>query len=509
MNHEISEGSVTSVYLAVQEGGAELRKPVAVKRLRQETASDPALGLDLAREAHLLAQVNHRNVVPALDFIESGAESSLVMEYVLGDNLANLIHFGGRCPVPVAVAIVVDTLHGLHGAHTACDGSGRPLGIVHGNVCPENILVGVDGVARVIDFGSAISTLRSLDSSRPGSPLHSVAPEHIVDQAVDGRADLFAAAVVLWHTLTGKRPPLDLTLRDTPWGQVARELPLASTFNPEVPPMLDSIIERALQSSPKDRFDTAADFAFELQANARPAVPAAVAEYLERAEAGRLAFQRSLLTKLGFGAPSTELVENFEPDEPTLRLSEEQVLMFPAAAAPGRPALRLAEPPRQSTKPPPHTRETRPESVGVSTRSVEAEPENHALVWAARGRAFLRRPAPMMVTGLLLGFALFTLVRVPFRASAAATPQAPLEHSLAAFAPVAARAAEPPPLQPTRSFDIDEPFPRADGAAETTASRGKAIYRKSNSKQKATRASCDPPFRFDASGIKRIKRKCI
>src|SRR5205814_10476372 len=129
----------------------------------------------------------------------------LVMEYVLGDTVAGLLRASGRCPVPVAVAIVCDLLRGLHAAHIAEDAAGAPLEIVHRHVCPENILVGVDGTARIIDFGSSVSALdaMTIPNRQPTRRATATSPEQLMGWPVDGRADIFAAAVVLWELVAG------------------------------------------------------------------------------------------------------------------------------------------------------------------------------------------------------------------------------------------------------------------------------------------------------------------
>src|SRR5262249_3155599 len=133
-------------------------------------------------------------------------ESYLVMEYVLGETLAGLVKSGARCSIPIAVAILSDALRGLDASHAARGAAGESLRVVHRNVCPENLLVGVDGVTRVLDFGSALSTTGARTFLREVPPnVGYAAPEQLMQQPVDRRADVFSAGVVLWEALTGKR----------------------------------------------------------------------------------------------------------------------------------------------------------------------------------------------------------------------------------------------------------------------------------------------------------------
>src|SRR6185436_5870623 len=134
-----------------------------------------------------------------------------VMEYIHGETLSRLLKAATAAaapvPPPIAVAVLVGALHGLHAAHEAVDEMGRPLRIVHRDFSPQNIMVGVDGVARVLDFGIA-KAVSSSQSTRKGEFKGKIAytsPEQLRGEKVDRRAELFAAGVVLWEALTRKR----------------------------------------------------------------------------------------------------------------------------------------------------------------------------------------------------------------------------------------------------------------------------------------------------------------
>src|SRR5262249_30050893 len=141
-----------------------------------------------------------------------GSELFLVMEYVHGESLARLLRPDPTSPdtpvpVPIAVGILADVLHGLHSAHEARDEMGAPLDIVHRDVSPQNLLVGADGITRVLDFGIAKATSR-MSTTREGRVKGKIAymsPEQLTRGLVDRRTDVFAASIVLWEALTGKR----------------------------------------------------------------------------------------------------------------------------------------------------------------------------------------------------------------------------------------------------------------------------------------------------------------
>ncbi|HET8933343.1 MAG TPA: serine/threonine-protein kinase [Polyangiales bacterium] len=162
---EFAAGGMASVHLAQLRAARGFRRTVAVKRLLPHLTRNQEFVLMLLDEAHLAARINHPNVVTALEVVQSESEVLLVMEYIHGESLAKLLRWaserGERMSVPMACAIVADVLHGLHAAHEAKDEQGQALGVVHRDVSPQNILVGLDGVARVADFGVAKAAGRS------------------------------------------------------------------------------------------------------------------------------------------------------------------------------------------------------------------------------------------------------------------------------------------------------------------------------------------------------------
>ena len=145
----LGSGAAASVHLGVSRGRETV--PVAIKRLHAGQARQPAAALRLLDEVRLARHIVHPNVVRTIDFVSDGEEMLAVMEYVHGEPLSRLLadarERGMRLPVPIAIRIAIDVLHGLQAAHLATDGEGKPLQLVHRDVTPENILVGVDGLA--------------------------------------------------------------------------------------------------------------------------------------------------------------------------------------------------------------------------------------------------------------------------------------------------------------------------------------------------------------------------
>src|SRR5689334_18826919 len=155
---------MATVHLGRLLGPVGFSRTVAIKRLHSQFASDPTFVSMFVDEARLAARIRHPNVVPTLDVATLGGELLLVMEYVPGESLSGLMRTvfeaGERIPPPVTAAIVCGVLEGLHAAHEARTEDGEPLDIVHRDVSPSNVLVGTDGIARVLDFGIAKAAFR-------------------------------------------------------------------------------------------------------------------------------------------------------------------------------------------------------------------------------------------------------------------------------------------------------------------------------------------------------------
>jgi hypothetical protein len=207
----IGSGGMCRVHLARQVGPLGHSRVVAVKRLRPELARDPEHVAMLMDEARLTARVQHASVVPIVDFVADGDELFLVLEYVPGAPLSYLASAMRQAkvtlPTPVVVAIGADLLEGLHAIHDATDDAGKPLSIVHRDVSPQNVIVGLDGVARIHDLGVAKAAHRA-QTTRGGElkgKLAYMAPEQLELRPTDRRSDVYSAAVVIWELCSGRR----------------------------------------------------------------------------------------------------------------------------------------------------------------------------------------------------------------------------------------------------------------------------------------------------------------
>lgn len=278
----IGEGGMASVHLGILGAPGGFRRVVAIKRLHPELARQKDFTRLLVDEAKLASRIVHANVVPVLDVVEEGGETWLVMEHVAGETLARL-HERSAVPVAIASAIVSGLLRGLHAAHEAKDATGAPLGLVHRDVSPQNVLVGADGITRVLDFGIAKAAGR-MQLTRPGyvrGKLAYMAPEQVRGEPLSRASDVFAAGVVLWELVTGKR----LFEGDSP--AAVEAMVLGGTVTPPsqvvegLPAKLDRVVLRAVARDASLRFASAEEMAEALEAAAPPAPAAAVAAWVE------------------------------------------------------------------------------------------------------------------------------------------------------------------------------------------------------------------------------------
>jgi eukaryotic-like serine/threonine-protein kinase len=206
----IARGGMATIHLARLLGAEGWSRMVAAKRLHPQLTTDPEFVEMFLDEARIASKIHHPNVVPVLDVVHTGTEVILVQEYVHGVPLDRLLRAAREeeeeVPAAVVVAVAADMLAGLHAAHEATDELGAALEIVHRDVSPQNVLVGADGIARVLDFGVAKAQI-NLHVTRAGTfkgKLTYTSPEQMRGAA--GRAtDVYAAAVVIWEALAGRR----------------------------------------------------------------------------------------------------------------------------------------------------------------------------------------------------------------------------------------------------------------------------------------------------------------
>ena len=297
----IASGGMATVHLGRLVGTAGFGRTVAIKRLPPHLAKEPEFAAMLTDEARVAARIGHPNIVPTIDVVAARGELFLVMEYVPGLTLAALARQaerdGERVPLAVGCAILVGVLHGLDAAHEARDENTRPLDVVHRDVSPQNILVGADGVARLLDFGIAKAAGR-LHTTRDGQVKGKVgymAPEQLSARAVDRRTDIYAASVVLWEAIAGERL-FDGEDAATIFGKVMQmKVPAPSIKAAGVPAALDAAVLSGLEREPSRRFARAREMAHAIEHAAPLARPSEVAAWVAHIGERELAERAALV----------------------------------------------------------------------------------------------------------------------------------------------------------------------------------------------------------------------
>lgn len=265
---ELATGGMARVYLARLGGLAGFQRLFAIKHLHPYLHGDQQFVQMFLDEARLAAGIHHPHVVSILEVGAGDDGYYLVMEYVEGDTLARLLARASSAghvtiPIGISVRIFLHVLEGLEAAHNLTDGQGRPLEIVHRDVSPQNILVGVDGITRLTDFGVARAATR-LNATRAGQlkgKLAYMAPEQARSELVDRRTDVFAAGVVLWEALSMRRLFRGNSDVETLNRVLFEPIPRVREVNPAVPPALDDVVAKALQRLSHERFPSCAAFA--------------------------------------------------------------------------------------------------------------------------------------------------------------------------------------------------------------------------------------------------------
>jgi len=271
----IAYGGMATVYLGKAVGAGGFERRVAIKVMHEHIAQDAEFKTMFLDEARLAARIHHPNVVSTLDVQQTDNQMFLVMEYIAGPTLRDLLRklarAGLRMPLPVMVRIFADALAGLHAAHELEGPDGEQLKLVHRDVSPHNILVGTDGITRITDFGVARAEARlttTIDNTLKGR-ISYMAPEQGMHMPIDRRADVYSAGIVMWEALTGKR----LFQADNDVALICKVLAGAQIsprkLEAAVPETIDQVCMKALALDPEQRFPTAQDFADALENTAR------------------------------------------------------------------------------------------------------------------------------------------------------------------------------------------------------------------------------------------------
>jgi serine/threonine-protein kinase len=434
-------------------------------------------------------------VVSVLDVANSAGSLLLVMEYVHGLSLSQVMTLvgAGGLPPEIAAAIACGLLFGLHAAHEAKTDRGQPLELVHRDVSPQNVMLGADGIARVVDFGIASATAR-LTTTAQGQlkgKLSYMAPEQVRGEPLDRRADVFAAGIVLWEMLTARRlvfGPPEARLNFILNGEVAAP----STFRPGLPAAIDEVVLRALARDREQRFATTEEMAAAVMKAIAPAHAFEVARWLESIAAPVLkeraavleAAERRSVRPLSPSAPdvvepaSSTRVERPSLDDPTARWANSGSISSSTTVLSPQAPRRLS---RKGTALLLAAALALPLLLGARA-ALYGEPGGTAHASAPRAAD----PAPK-------------LAEMPKPVVAAPAPSA--TNSAVAEEPPAPKAAAP--SRSVTSKRRTAPTKTASASASAPAPATAPVV------SKVTNDPCSPPYVLLKGGLKRYKAECL
>jgi eukaryotic-like serine/threonine-protein kinase len=297
----IAEGGMAQVWVARQIGKHGFEKLVAVKTILPQFASDLRFQQMFLDEARLASRIEHTNVARILDLGEEHEVLYIVMEWIDGEAMNRIQRSLARSrvalPTGIVLRIMADVCAGLHAAHELRDREGKPAGVVHRDVSPQNILTSMDGVSKVIDFGIARAVERAAGDTTTGTlkgKIHYMAPEQALGQRIDRRADVWAVGAVLYNFFAG-RPVYDGDTQLAMLHKLTSGVPPAALPS-KVPLPIASIIHGALRHDPEQRWPTTEQMQLCLERAmfeiGRPTTTSTVAAFMSQYFADRSAARR-------------------------------------------------------------------------------------------------------------------------------------------------------------------------------------------------------------------------
>jgi serine/threonine protein kinase len=260
----LAEGGMGAIYLGKKLGAGGFEKEVVLKQLLPEFTQQPEF-IDLfLREARISATLDHANIVHTIDLVRAGDEYFIVMEYVRGGDLRTLLKRAKRrkkrMPPAVGLFIAREVLSALAYAHAKLGPEGKPLGLIHRDVSPSNILVSGTGEVKLTDFGIAKASTHHSVFYRVRGKVGYMSPEQAKSEVLDNRADLYSLAVCLYEMLTGERLFVAAGLTTTPDEMYGQPVPSVSRKRPDLAKDLDKLMYKALAVDREARFQSAGEF---------------------------------------------------------------------------------------------------------------------------------------------------------------------------------------------------------------------------------------------------------
>ena len=478
---EIASGGMGAVHLGRFIGPAGFRRTVAIKRVHPSYANDRDFTVALLDEARVASRITHPNVVSTLDVADDNGQLLLVMEYIHGDSLSQIMRrmrkAGATIPPRIVVAIISNALHGLHAAHEATDEDGLPLDVVHRDVSPHNILVGMDGVARIADFGiaKAAGCLAVTQTGAIKGKFAYMAPEQVFGKKLTRAADIFSASVVLWEALTSKRFSTPTNRNAHSPIVVAATAAAPSSLARGLNPAFDHVVARGTAMTPEARFPTAREMARALEACA-PAVRASeVAEWMEKIAGAEVHARSCRIAE----------IETYVIDvEPPASESEE-------------PLSRASRATPQSLAPVLPVTSSIPFFDGTTVNERE-------LTQVESLKRRVVRLATMALASIAIGVSYMACSHAEQRLAMSSPGVAPST----LLAEVKSIAAAP---SPTASIeDVDSPKGRPESSPSSTAPAASPSHSvRVPRPPPSPRSECDPPWWIEGTGRKRFKAECL
>ena len=262
---ELATGGMAQIFVAVHQGLEGFNRVVAVKRVLPNLTGSSEFVQMFLDEARLAARLEHPNIVRTYEFGVEAGRYFMVMEYLAGEDLNAVLNCAARLrqrlPIPFIVEVMSRVCAGLHFAHELADSAGRPLGLVHRDVTPGNIVVTYFGEVKLIDFGVAKATTNVVHTKAGmiKGKISYMSPEQLRGRAIDRRSDVFSVGVVLWELLAGVRLFARNSDAATMYAVIDDPIPSIRTRRADVPDELIAIVDRALARDPEARWATAED----------------------------------------------------------------------------------------------------------------------------------------------------------------------------------------------------------------------------------------------------------
>ncbi len=260
---KLATGGMADIFLARTQSGAGVERYVVLKRVLRHRATDIKFVHMFLDEAKLAARLQHPNIAQVYDTGKLGDSYFFTMEYVHGETVRELLHRAyetdTKIPLACALTIVAGAAAGLQHAHERVDIHGNPLGIVHRDVSPSNLMISYEGNVKLVDFGVAKASVQSIETQEGTvkGKIGYMAPEQCRGGNIDPRCDLFSLGIVMWELLTGVRLFKRNTEFESMEAIVMAQTPPPSSERPEIPKAVDDITLKLLSKRPDDRYQTA------------------------------------------------------------------------------------------------------------------------------------------------------------------------------------------------------------------------------------------------------------